>query len=62
MGEVVKLRKISTRYQALQWGGEWEARCQHLEANAGILELIIVSYKLQLKVAEKEIERLRALI
>lgn len=62
MGEVVKLREIHTRKDALAWGGEWERRCQHLEEYALTLELIISTYKLQLKVAEKEQERLRNLL
>ena len=59
MGEVVEIR---SRYDALKWGGGWEKRAQHLEEYALTLELIVATYKLQLRVAEREIERLRGLI
>ena len=58
LADVLPLRKIDSREDAMRWGREWERHAQHLEEYALTLEYLLEAYKLQLRVAEREIERL----
>lgn len=62
LAEVFPLRPIKDRADAMRYGDEWQARARHLEEYALTLDLLLSAYKLQLRVAEREIERLRGLI
>ena len=58
LADILPLRRIESFDGAMRWGKEWESEARHQEARADIYELLYHAYKLQLLVAEREIERL----
>lgn len=55
-----QLVKIQSQEGAMRWGKGWELEAQHQAERAAIYELLYEAYRLQLRVAERELERLRA--
>lgn len=59
LAQVWPIVKVESREGMHRIAQGWEAEARHQEARAEIAELLLAAYKLQLRVAEREIERMK---